>query len=349
MATPVRRPAYARADKALTAESTSHSDSSKGESSFKLQLVLFGVAIAAVAFAAWSFISNRNTAERNAATSDLFFATIEDDSDRYRRIAGDYDRTAVGKWARAAQADAQLNDAIDDLYRDRNSGEQLLKSATDSYRQILDEKPGGFLETRSLFGLAQALEAAGDIDGAVAEFERLHRHPAATKGLKEVAAERAKDLQDSRMKDFYAWFKEIGPRGISAGTPSVPPMLDRLPDVPDIQVPKVESAPPANVPSGEQPLEKPAESSSPAPTAQSVPPSVSEAPPAKALPAEAPPAEAPPANAPPANAPPAEAPPANAPSAEAPPAEAPPANAPPANVPPANAPPVEAPPAEAPG
>lgn len=198
-----------------------------------LIVVLLGLGI-------YLFVKSRSQSYRSSAAGELLLATGDEDPRTYEAIASEYPDTTAGRWALLAEGDLYLAQGIDALYVDRSEAEELLKDAVQSYRAALADASEPMLVSHAHFGLAQALEASGELEEAAEHFEAVAQ-TTDSKVLKETAQQRAEHLRSSEAKEFYSWLASaagtsgaVFPQG---QTPGAGPAGSGLPDMPNFSLP----------------------------------------------------------------------------------------------------------------
>lgn len=202
-----------------------------------LIVVLLGLGI-------YWFFQSRSQSYRASAAGELLLATGDEDPRTYEAIASQYPDTAAGRWALLAEGDLYLAQGIDALYVDRSEAEDLLEDAVQSYRAALADATEPMIVTHAHFGLAQALEASGELEEAAEHFE-LVAQTTDSEVLKETAQQRAEHLRSSEAKEFYAWLASAAGTGGAAGlqgqTPAGGAGASGLPDMPNFSLPDLGS------------------------------------------------------------------------------------------------------------
>jgi tetratricopeptide (TPR) repeat protein len=132
--------------------------------------------------------------------------------------------TTIGpasSWALLQAAEARYQEAFQDLPANRDAALPLLTTAHDFFRQARDKaEPGSAARRMAALGMARTLEARGDLDGAVSQYQEVARDFPDTPEGKE-----AKELGARlRTPEAIAFYKEF-----SAFKPAAPPTLPGLP------------------------------------------------------------------------------------------------------------------------
>lgn len=282
-------------------------------------------AVAAVmAIAAVVVYVQRQPAPTAEVSRDLLLATTAED---YQAVADESPDSPIGILARLRQADRELEDAVSNMFTNREAAQDNLQSAEKAYMQLEDRKDIiDAVRERVLVGLARVAECRCDgtddaMNAATAAWERILKDFPDSKTFKAIAEARIKRLASDDSREFYAWFSTQNPKPgddllmPQDGGPGQVPSAPLFPDLQNFGLPGSE-APTPNATTSEAPAETPAGIE---------PPSL--ATPAADKPAETPatpePADPPATDPPAADAPVGDAAPASAPDADAPKTDAP--------------------------
>ena len=285
--------------------------------------MIYGVA-ALMAIAAVVVYVQRQPAPTAEVSRDLLLATTAED---YQAVADESPDSPIGILARLRQADRELEDAVSNMFTNREAAQDNLESAEKAYRQLEDRKDIiDSVRERVLVGLARVAECRCDgtddaMNAATAAWERILKDFPGSKTFKAIAEARIKRLASDDSREFYAWFSTQNPKPgddllmPQDGGPGQVPSAPLFPDLQNFGLPGSE-APTPNATTSEAPAETPAGIE---------PPSL--ATPAADKPAETPatpePADPPATDPPAADAPVGDAAPASAPDADAPKTDAP--------------------------
>ncbi|MCX7388538.1 MAG: hypothetical protein NTX48_17885 [Planctomycetales bacterium] len=269
--------------------------------------MIYGVA-ALMAIAAVVVYFQRQPAPTAEVSRDLLLATTAED---YQAVADDSPDSPIGILARLRQADRELEDAVSNLFTNREAAQVNLTSAAKAYTQLEDRKDiTGPIRERVLVGLARVAECRcdgtdGSMKAASAAWDRILTTFPDSKTFKSIAESRVKRLSSTDSREFYAWFSTQNPKPgddllmPQDGGPGQVPSTPMFPDLHNFGLPNVDASTPA------APAENPANVETPATETPSDPAAESPAtPPATEAPAtEAPATEAPATEAPPTEAP----------------------------------------------
>ena len=133
-------------------------------------------------------------------------------------VAADYEGTQAGLWAAQTAADMQSAQGVRLLFQDRDSATKILKEAQQRYETVLDsKKTSAMLSHRAHFGLAQTLEALGDLDDAKTQYEAVITAAKET-AIAHAAEQRLARLELALTQKFYNWFSRQKPAPRDLGT-----------------------------------------------------------------------------------------------------------------------------------
>jgi hypothetical protein len=209
--------------------------------------MIYGVA-AVMAIAAVVVYVQRRPAPTAEVSRDLLLATTAQD---YQAVADDFPDSPIGILARLRQADRELEDAVSNMFTNREAAKENLETAEKAYRQLEERKdiPDSVRE-RVLVGLARVAECRCDgtddsISAATAAWERVVSTFPDSRTFQAIAEARIKRLASKDSREFYAWFSTQDPKpgddllmpqdGGPGQVPSVPtfPSLQNL-GLPDL-------------------------------------------------------------------------------------------------------------------
>jgi hypothetical protein len=188
----------------------------------------------------------------------------EQNRDRLGEVIRRYPGSPAARWSQMLLAEAAITEGSQQLFGDRERGRQRLTDAVDLYKAILDEKPGGLIGERAVFGLAKAREALGQLDLAKRGYESLvTEYPAsAVRGL---AEQRIRALSRPATRGWYDWFaaQKMSPPPADPDEPVASPESAGEPPAPATSaVPAAPAGPtepaPATPPASETPRRDPA-------------------------------------------------------------------------------------------
>jgi hypothetical protein len=227
--------------------------------------------------------------------------------EEYQTVADSAPDTPIGIVARIRQAELSLDQAVGQLFTDREKSVESLDKAARTFENLADRKDlNSDLRERVLAGVARVLECRCDgtdatVTSAIEAWEKLLKEYPDSKMFKDIAESRVKTLKSDKSKAFYAWFHTQNPKASDdLLLPQDGP--GKVPDVPKIDIPDFTSpaaptegaktetpaAPAEGTPAAET-NPAPAEGT-PAPEAKPAPAEGTPAPEAKPAPAEGTPA-----------------------------------------------------------
>jgi len=195
---------------------------------------ILGVGVAVVLVAvAYSYIARR-AASKATEGWNRFMVVTQSSADleaQLENLAVEYDGTPTGFWSRLRLADLLLTQGIEELFRDRASGNELLRQAVEHYEIVAASGDGDLLIERAYWGLGQAHESLDELDQARESYQRLVQRYGDS-ALADQAKKRLAALDQPQVKEFYDWFAQQ-----TTAAPQTSPFgdasdLESLPDEP---------------------------------------------------------------------------------------------------------------------
>ena len=180
--------------------------------------------VGVVGLLAYSFLASEGLAKRSDATLQLIQAAGGGDTEVLMLVSDTYPDTAAGDWARLYQGQQLLAQGMRELYSDRDAAEILLADAKQALLAAVSSSTETLLVSRGHYGIAQACEGLGEIDGdkgAIASYKQVVLVNESEAMVKR-AEERIQALEKQETKDFLAWFSE---QDFSIPDPAAPPPL----------------------------------------------------------------------------------------------------------------------------
>ncbi|MDG1896811.1 MAG: hypothetical protein P8J37_18050 [Fuerstiella sp.] len=244
-------------------------------------------ALAAVlAVAAAAVFLQRQSSGDVQASRELAQAT---DPEQYRDIADneDFSKTTIGIWARLRQGDRLLDNAVGNMFTNREVAIEELAQAKAAYDQLADRPDvDEQVRERVLIGLARVAETRCDGDpettNAAVKAWQAVLEEFSESIVKKHAEERIEQLQSDESQTFYAWFAKQNPTpddpGLGPGQSAVPD-LPEMPSLHDLTIPESAEGEPADSDSSEKKSsesEVPSNNESPAKPEASTTPAESE-------------------------------------------------------------------------
>ena len=230
--------------------------------------MIYGVA-ALMAIAAVIVYVQRRPAPTAEVSRDLLLATLSTTAEDFQAVADQSPNSPIGILARLRQADRELEDAVSNLFTNREAAKENLENAEKAYRQLEDRKDIiDSVRERVLVGLARVAECRCDgtdesMNAAIAAWERILKAFPDSKTFKAVAESRIKRLASKDSHEFYAWFSAQNPKPgddllmPQDGGPGQVPSMPLFPDLHNFGLPASE-APTPKVTTPEAPAENPA-------------------------------------------------------------------------------------------
>ena len=270
--------------------------------------IIYGIAAVMAVAAVVVYVKRQPPASAEVSRSLLLATTAED----YQAVADQFSDSPIAALARLRQADRELEDAVSNMFTNREAAKDNLESAEKAYKQLEDRKDvNDAVRERVLVGLARVAECRCDgtdeaTKAATAAWERVLKAFPESKTFKSIAEARIKRLASDDSRQFYAWFSTQNPKPgddlmmPQDGMPGQVPAAPTLPSLLNFGLPDASTAKPP-VPVEEPKSETPSEESSATPETPA-------AEPATETPATEPPAEEPATGTPSTDAPPADAP-----------------------------------------
>lgn len=212
-----------------------------------LRSILMAVGLLFLGLAVWTLISSQQAAARARSWEACIAALSGGDPNGLAEVVRQHPDTPAAGWAQLTLADSSLAQGCDLLFTDRARGMARLEDAASRYRQLLASRPTGMLAERTVFGLAKANEALGNLDEARKGYEAVIADHAGGASAS-LAAGRVAAVSREATRQWYDWFASQNPTPPAddakpageapAATPETP-AADELPPA------AAESAPPA--------------------------------------------------------------------------------------------------------
>lgn len=196
--------------------------------------VLIYAVAAFMAIAAVYVYMNRTPPAQVEASRDLLLAVTPEE---FRDVADAYPGTEIGEWARLRQADRLLDDAVTNMFTNREEGKSLLSQAETAYEQLVGQSGlDDQIRERVLIGLARIAETRCDGGGettksAVDAWKRVLNEYENTL-VKQHAESRIEELATEKSHAFYTWFQAQNP---SPADPGMAPGQPQVPEIPGFE------------------------------------------------------------------------------------------------------------------
>ena len=259
--------------------------------------IIYGVAAVLAVSAVVVYIARRPPATAAESSGLLMAASLEE----YQTVADSAPDSPIGIVARLRQAELALDQAVGQLFTDREKSVESLDKAARTFENLADRKDlNSDLRERVLAGVARVLECRCDgtdatVNSAIEAWEKLLKEYPDSKKFYDIAESRVKALKSENSKAFYAWFQTQNPKASDdLLLPQDGP--GSVPDVPKIEIPDftTPAAPTEGAKTEDVKSETPAAPAegTPAAEAKPAPAEGTPAPEAKPAPAEGTPAPA---------------------------------------------------------
>jgi hypothetical protein len=230
-------------------------------------ILLVGGGAILILFAAYFLVSSKEKSVEAGWQSYLLAGVnsaggdIVEDLDN---VTDQFTGTQAGQWAALTAADIRASRGVEKLFTDRAAAETDLNSAKTHYQEVIGSKWAAgepLMMHRAQYGLAQVLEAQGELDEAAKYYGQVAEADA-TSQLGKSAKTRQELLAQTDMKKWYNWFgnQKPTPRDLGSGAAGPNPLgtgtdLNSLPETPSPDFMK-DTQPDANA---EAPTTPPAE------------------------------------------------------------------------------------------
>lgn len=172
-------------------------------------IVFVVVAIVAVV-GAWYYWNSKEKALVSEAWRTYMFAASDPQGNMVETlstVSDNFSDTKAGLWAALTEADIQANRGVRMLFEDKATAETSIDEAIKTYQQLLDRdliKQSPMVERRAHFGMAQALEATGQLDKAIEHYQKVVG-AVPESALAKAAERRVEDLSRNKTKAWYEW------------------------------------------------------------------------------------------------------------------------------------------------
>lgn len=200
--------------------------------------IIYGVAAVLAVSAVVVYIARRPPATAGESSGLLLASSLED----YQTVADSAPDSPIGIVARIRQAELSLDQAVGQLFTDREKSVDSLDKAARTFENLSDRKDlSSDLRERVLAGVARVLECRCDgtdatVNPAIEAWEKLLKEYPDSKMFKDIAESRVKTLKSDKSKAFYAWFHTQNPKASDdLLLPQDGP--GKVPDVPKINIP----------------------------------------------------------------------------------------------------------------
>ncbi|MEM9827404.1 MAG: tetratricopeptide repeat protein [Planctomycetota bacterium] len=203
------------------------------------KLIAIGAALVIVALVGFALLKSEEAANTSQATFGLLNTASSGNAEAIEQIYQANPDSLAGGWAAVFAGDALLAKGVNDLFSDRETGLEQIEDALKSYQKAVNFSGDSVLVSRAHLGIAKANEAKGDVEAAIAAYEKLVP-VAESDAVREFAEDRIVKFQRPDTKQFMAWFNE---QDFSPPKPTEPlglPGLGGLPGEPDLGLPPLD-------------------------------------------------------------------------------------------------------------
>ena len=186
-----------------------------------LKTIVAGIALLFAGLAAWTVISAQQSAAKARSWEECIAALSSGDVAKLAAVAVQRTDSSAAGWAQLVLADSALEQGCNLLFADRARGLERLQDAVGRYQQLLASRPNGMLAERTVFGLAKANEALGNLDEARRGYEAvIADHPGSAAAS--LAASRVGAVSREATRQWYDWFAAQKPAPPAAPTGQSP-------------------------------------------------------------------------------------------------------------------------------
>lgn len=190
-----------------------------------LPMIGLGIAAAAMASIAWSsWSASANSGEEQAWQSySVAVDRGQPNPLALEDVTENFKDSSVADWSRITWADRQVLVASYGYLSNRKSSEEAIDKAEETYNELLAGDAIQEIKDRSHYGLARVQELRGDLDAARKQYRNVGGM------FKELAENRAEELESERVQDVYAWLAnaEVKRRSpLGPGTPGERPSAE---------------------------------------------------------------------------------------------------------------------------
>lgn len=161
-----------------------------------------------------SAVQTKDQVAWDAYTSAMLPGTY--DSQKLQATANQYEGKSVGELAKLAWADGELTSGCNIYFSNKKLAMTRLDEALAAYESLASDSRNAMLRQRAQFGVAQTLEAKGEIEQAIKAYKK------ASGPYAELAETRVEYLQDYNAAEYAEWLASaVGasrPGGLGGGS-----------------------------------------------------------------------------------------------------------------------------------
>jgi hypothetical protein len=198
--------------------------------------ILGVLVLALVALIIVNYLRGRGERMREAGWSAYFEAMTGANPEAFEEISQVYPGTDAAGWAMQRAADLHLDEALRQMFQDREAAKEEIDAARDLYEKILAASSDPMLQQRATYGLAKCLESQGDFTEAAKQYEQIASRWSDS-AFAELAQQRLQQIQQPGTRQWYNWFAEQKPVSSPLTEPGMLDGLPELPEGPDLKMP----------------------------------------------------------------------------------------------------------------
>jgi tetratricopeptide (TPR) repeat protein len=199
--------------------------------------LIVGIAIVAlIAIGLISYLSNKKDRDRSFAWSEYYTALQSGNRDSLLSVSEAFPDSIAGQWALNGEGLMHLNEGTRLAFSDKARSRERFEKALAAFQTLADQTDDPMLKPRALFGAAQAKEALGRIDEAIADYRQISK-AYADNVVGKSAADQAERLSRPAVRDWFTWFAKHEPQTSPLSAPGILDDLGNLPQDADVALP----------------------------------------------------------------------------------------------------------------
>jgi tetratricopeptide (TPR) repeat protein len=200
--------------------------------------VLGVIVLGILAMLGYGIYSSQREARSARAWTDFYFSDTQ--AQNLDAISKDYADTSAGSWARLTAGDRGMAQAMEKWNVDRSFADQRFQEAVDDYRLVVANASDPFAKSRSLFGMAQALEGLGKRTEAIEAYRQITTLSSVPAEFLAEVNQRVKWLESKDGELFFTWYTE---KRTNTPVAAPNPNLPNLPSIPNLSFPPTSPSP----------------------------------------------------------------------------------------------------------